>query len=111
MRIDVEIAEPTMRRLRLWLPLIYCLVALGAWIDFARLPPDGLASLGLWLVVFPVAALDLLFRSADRPGSSIFMPDGHGYYGDHAIFFSISVALIAAVLYAVGAVLDRRRRR
>jgi hypothetical protein len=100
-----------MRRLRLWLPLIYCLIALGAWVDFARLPPDGLASLGLWLVVFPIAVLDILLRPAESPGSSIFIPEGHGYYGDHAIFFAVSVALIAAILYAIGALLDRRRRK
>lgn len=100
-----------MRGLKLWLPLIYCGIALVAWIDFARLPPDGLANLGLWLTVFPIAALDILLRPADKPGSSVFMPDGYGYYGDHAIFFAVSVALIAAVLYGLGTVLDRRRRR
>lgn len=100
-----------MRGLKLWLPLIYCLIALAAWVDFARLPPDGLASLGLWLVVFPIAAMDIFLRPADKPGSSIFLPDGYGYYGDHAIFFTISVALIAAVLFVIGALIDRRRRR
>lgn len=101
----------TMRRFSVWLPLIYCLIALGAWLDFARLPPDGLASLGLWLVVFPVAILDVAFRPSDDPGGSFFMPDGHGYYGDHAIFFSVSVALIALVLCLIGAAIDRGRGR
>jgi hypothetical protein len=99
------------RRFSFWLPLTYCVIALGAWLDFARLPPDGLASLGLWLVVFPVAALDIALRPSDDPGGSIFMPDGHGYYGNHAIFFSVSVALIAVILCVVGAAIDRRRRR
>ena len=100
-----------MRGFKLWLPLIYCLIALGAWLDFARLPPDGLANLGLWLTVFPIAVLDIVLRPADKPGSSIFMPEGHGYYGDHAIFFTISVAMIAAVLFGIGALIDRSRRR
>lgn len=100
-----------MRRMRIWLPAIYLLIALGAWIDFARLPPDGLASLGLWLVVFPIAILDILLRPSESSGSSILMPDGHGYYGDHAIFFSLSVLTLAIMLYAIGAAIDRRRSR
>lgn len=107
-RLGCELA---MRRLRLWLPLIYCGIALGSWVDFARLPPGGLSNLGLWLTVFPVAALDILLRPADKPGSSIFMPDGYGYYGDHAIFFTISAAIIAAILFVIGALIDRRLNR
>ena len=63
-------------KFRYLLPGLYILFAIGAWVDFARLPPDGLASLGLWLVVFPVAILDLALRSSADPGASIFIPDG-----------------------------------
>ena len=97
-----------MRKMRFWLPLVYCLVALGAWLDFARLPPDGLSSIGLWIVVFPAAILDLALRPADESRSSIFLPNGHGYYAGHAIFFAASVAIIALLLYAAGAAFDRR---
>lgn len=98
-------------RVRLILPIVYLAVALGAWIDFSHLPPDGLASLGLWLVVFPIALLDVALRPADAPGSSVFMPHGHGYYGDHAIFFSVSVFIISILLYALGAAIDRLVRK
>jgi len=97
------------RRFQLILPILYCVVALGAWLDFARLPPDGLASLGLWLVVFPIMLLDLALRPSSAPQKSVFMPDGHGYYGNHAIFFSISVLVIAILLYALGTAIDRNR--
>lgn len=92
------------------LPAVYLLVALGAWIDFARLPPDGLANLGLMLVVLPVALLDLALRPADSPGSSVLIPDGWGYYADHAIFFAISVAVLASVLFLLGRFIDAWRR-
>jgi hypothetical protein len=36
------------------------------------------------------------------------MPDGHGYYGNHAIFFTASVFIIALLLYALGAAMDRQ---
>lgn len=97
-----------MRNLKLWLPLIYLAIALVTWIDFVRLPPDGLASVGLWLVVFPVMLLEMVLPISGKPGSSIFLPDRYGYYVNHAIFFSISVAVIALGLFALGSVLDRR---
>jgi hypothetical protein len=97
-----------LKRLRMILPIVYCVIAVGAWVDFARLPPDGLASLGLWLVVFPIALLDIALRPSNAPGSSVFMPDGHGYYGNHAIFFTASVFIIALLLYALGAAMDRQ---
>ena len=100
-----------MTKLRLVLPMVYCVAALGARIDFARLPPDGLASLGLWMVHFPIALLDIALRPADASGCSVFMADGYGYYGNHAIFFSVSVLIIALLLYALGAAIDRRRAK
>ena len=96
-------------RLRIALPALYLSVAILAWVNFWQLPPDGLANVGLMLVVLPVTALDLILRSPEAPGSSVLMPDSFGYYGDHALFFGISVAVIAAFLWWVGAVLDRRR--
>ena len=96
-------------KLKIVLPAAYCAVALLAWIDFARLPPDGLANLGLMLVVFPITLLDLALRPADAPGSSVLMPDSLGYYADHAVFFGCSVLVIAAALWWLGRYLDRKR--
>ena len=59
------------------------------------------------LVVFPVTALDLALRPANNPGHSIFMPDRFGYYGNHAVFFAASVLVVAALLWIVGAAIDR----
>ena len=97
-----------MTNLKLWLPMIYLIIALIAWIDFVRMPPDGLASVGLWFVVFPVMILEMLLPASGKSGSSIFLPDRYGYYANPAIFFSISVALIALGLFALGSILDRR---
>src|SRR3954454_24586384 len=88
-------------RYKVALPALYSVIALGGWLDFARLPPDGLANLGLMLVVFPVTALDLALRPANNPGHSIFMPDRFGYYGNHAVFFAASVLVVAALLWIV----------
>ena len=96
---------------KLVLPAIYLVVALGAWLDFARLPKDGLANLGLMLVVLPISALDIALRPASNPGHSILMPERFGYYGNHAVFFVAGVLVIAALLRMVGAAIDRRRNR
>jgi hypothetical protein len=98
-------------RYKMALPALYMVIALGAWLDFARLPPDGLANLGLMLVVLPVTALDLALRPASNPGHSIFMPERFGYYGNHAVFFAAGVLVVASLLWIVGAAIDRRRNR
>src|ERR671916_629149 len=56
------------------LPAIYCTIAALAWIDFARLPPDGLANVGLMLVVLPVTVLDLTLRGLLGLARSPLMP-------------------------------------
>ncbi|MBR1156276.1 hypothetical protein [Bradyrhizobium sp. JYMT SZCCT0428] len=98
-------------KFKLVLPALYLVIALLAWFDFARLPPDGLANLGLMLVVMPITALDLALRPTSNPGHSIFMPDKFGYYGNHAVFFAVSVIIIALLLWIVGAAIDRHRAR
>ena len=98
-----------MSKYRIVLPAIYCTIALPAWLDFSRLPPDGLATVGLMLVVFPVTLIDVALRPSEAPGSSIFMPDSFGYYGNHAIYFAVSVAVIAGMLWWLGTYFDRRR--
>ena len=96
-------------KLRKVLPGVYCTIAALAWLDFSRLPPDGLANVGLMLVVFPVTLLDLALRPSSAPGSFVLMPDSLGYYADHAVFFGCSVLAIAALLWWIGYLLDRRR--
>jgi hypothetical protein len=93
---------------RIVLPGIYLLVALGAWLDFMSLPADGLADLGLMLVVLPITLLDVVLRSSKHPGDSILVPDRWGYYIDLSVFFWISVAMIAVALFLLGRLIDRR---
>lgn len=94
-------------RWRWILPSLYLLVALIAWIDFVRTPPDGLANLGLMLIVFPVALVDLALRPAFKRTDSIFIPSSLGYYPAHAVFFGCSVLILAAALYLFGRAIDR----
>jgi hypothetical protein len=93
---------------RVVLPGIYLVVALGAWLDFISLPADGLANIGLMLVVLPITLLDLVLRSPKHPGDSVLLPDRWGYYVDLSVFFWISVVVIAVVLFLFGHLLDRR---
>ena len=98
-------------KFRILLPAVYLVIAGAVWVDFMRLPPDGLASAGLMLVVLPVTLLDLALRRSDAPGASVFIPDGLGYYPAHTVFFATSVACIALVLWLVGLAIDRLRAR
>ena len=91
------------------LPAGYCALAALAWLDFSRLPPDGLANVGLMLTVLPVTLVDLALRPSTAPGSSVLMTSRFGYYADHAIFFGWSVLIIALGLWWLGSRLDRRR--
>jgi hypothetical protein len=93
------------------LPAIYCIIAALAWIDFARLPPDGLANVGLMLAVLPVTLLDLALRGLLGLARSPLMPSQLGYYRAHAVFFAGSVTAIATALLLLGRRIDRRRRR
>ena len=69
------------------LPAVYGVIAALVWIDFARLPPDGLANVGLMLAVLPVTLLDLALRGLLGLSRSPFMPSHLGYYPAHAVFF------------------------
>jgi hypothetical protein len=96
-------------KLKYILPGAYCAIALLAWLDFSRLPPDGLSNVGLMLVALPATLLDSALRSPEAPGSFVLMPDSLGYYTNHAVFFVPSALIIAACFLGLGALLDRRR--
>ena len=96
-------------KVRMILPAVYLVIAAAVWLEFMRLPPDGLASAGLMLVVLPVTLLDFAFRCSDAPGISVFIPDGLSYYPAHAVFFGTSVACVAVVLWLLGVSIDRLR--
>jgi hypothetical protein len=90
------------------LPAVYGVIAALVWIDFARLPPDGLANVGLMLAVLPVTLLDLALRGLLGLPRSPFMPSQLGYYPAHAVFFWGSVAAIMLGLFLLGRWIDRR---
>ncbi len=93
------------------LPGIYGAIAALVWADFARLPPDGLANVGLMLAVLPVTLIDLCLRGFLGLARSPFMPSRLGYYPAHAVFFAGSVAAIMLALFLFGRWIDRRRLR
>ena len=97
--------------LRLILPGLYGLICAAAWLDFARLPPDGLANVGLMLTVLPVTLVDLGIQAVIARERSVFMLQGLGYYKAHAVFFWTAAAVLAGCLYLAGAAVDRRRAR
>jgi hypothetical protein len=90
----------------LWLPGCYLAFALYAWIDFTRTNHDGLANVGLFLVTFPVTIADLIL-SAMTGRQDVLMPHGHGYIGDHALYY-LPAALVTAALFGLaGRAIDR----
>ena len=93
--------------LRYWLPLAYGVLAGFAWWDFAATAPDGLANLGLMVVVLPVTFIGLgigwAFGSEEFP----LLPEGLGYLASHAVYFVPSALLIALLLWRIGLALDR----
>ena len=94
-------------RLRWILPAAYAVAALLGWIDFVRTPPDGLANLGLMVIVAPIALLDLALRPAFGATESLFIPSHLGYYSAHAVFFGCSVLVLAVALFFLGWAMDR----
>ena len=96
-------------RMRFWLPGIYLALAVYVWIDFWRTNPDGLANVGLVVVVLPITLTELLVGWVFGESGFTLMPDGFGYYGNHALFYVPSVFLVSGILWQLGAVIDRRR--
>jgi hypothetical protein len=92
--------------LALWLPGGYLAFAIYAWIDFTQTNRDGLANVGLFLVTFPVTIIDLIV-SAMLGRSDILMPDGHGYIGNHALYYFPAALITAGLFFVVGRAIDR----
>ena len=103
-------SSTTGRRARLILPALYLLLAAYVWFDFANLPPDGLANVGLFVVTLPVTLVGLaLGWLIGAPGFPL-LPDGFGYLASHAIYFVPAAAATAFLLHLLGRAIDRRRR-
>ncbi|GLS36847.1 hypothetical protein GCM10010869_24380 [Mesorhizobium tianshanense] len=94
---------------RIILPAAYLAPAAGVWIDFVNTNPDGLANLGLMFVVLPITVAGLFIGWLVDQESFVLLPDGLGYFGDHALFYVPSVALIALALWLLGRRIDRIR--
>jgi hypothetical protein len=97
--------------LALWLPGLYLAFALYAWIDFTRTNHDGLANIGLMLITLPVTLIGLLVSSLLGHSSFILLPSGHGYLGDHALYYAPAVAITASGLWWIGRTIDRMLAR
>ena len=93
-----------------WIVLAYLAFAIYAWIDFTRINHDGLANVGLFLVTFPVTIADLII-SGFIGRKSVLMPNGHGYLGDHALYYVPAVIATAILLYLPLRAIERAARR
>ena len=100
-------SEGVKRRARYILPGLYIAFAVYAWVDFTRTNHDGLANVGLFLVTLPVTVVDLAL-SAALSKTSILIPDGHGYLGNHALYYVPAVMVTAALFWWIGRAIDRR---
>ena len=94
------------RRLQIALPALYVAFAVYAWIDFTKTNHDGLANLGLFVVTAPVTIAGFLV-DAVTGRSNVLMPHGHGYLGDHALYYVPAVAVTAGVWWLIGRGCDR----
>ena len=93
-----------------WIVIAYLAFAIYAWIDFTHINPDGLANVGLFLVTFPVTIVDLIM-SGFVGQKSVLMPNGHGYLGDHALYYVPAVIVTAILLYLPLRAVERAARR
>ena len=90
--------------LALWLPGAYLAFAIYAWVDFVHTNHDGLANVGLFLITAPVT---LAMEIGGAIAGHRLYPDGHGYLGDHALYYFPAVLLTAALLWWAGRSIDR----
>jgi hypothetical protein len=91
-------------KLRRIVPVLYLAVAAYAWVDFLRLPTDGLANVGLMLVTLPVTLVGLVLTELAGGEAFVLLPSGFGYYVDHALYYWPSVGATALLLYWIAAI-------
>jgi hypothetical protein len=94
------------RRAQIVLPASYIAFAIYAWFDFTNTNHDGLANVGLILVTLPVTAV-VLSAGSLMGQESMPMPSGHGYVGDHALYYFPAVAVTAILWWLIGRLIDR----
>ena len=80
-------------KLKLIIPALYILGAVPIWVVFSKTNPDGLANLGLGLYTFPIVALGTFVFHLEFPYVA------GSYYVAHAVYFWVSVAFLAALLF------------
>ena len=71
--------------LKLLVPALYLGLAIYTWINFTRLPPDGLANIGLMVVTLPITLVVLMLTWVSGAKDFVLLPDRLGYYGAHAL--------------------------
>ena len=94
------------RRAQVILPALYLAFATYGWVDFVNTNHDGLANVGLFLITLPVTIL-LLIAGSVMGQTSMPMPDGHGYIGNHALYYVPAVIATAALWWWIGRLIDR----
>lgn len=90
-----------MKKPKIIVPALYLLGAVFVWLNFSKLPPDGLANIGIVLYTLPVVLIASLATSRQFPYL-------HGpYYQAHAVYFSLSVVIMTIVLFFVTAWIEK----
>ena len=95
----------TLKRVEVLLPSIYLLGAMIVWIDFSRLPPDGLANVGIALYTLPDFFVVRFITGREFP----FFEGG--YYLSHALYFSVSVIFNAILLFIIINIIQKLFRK
>ena len=88
-------------RARLVVVAGYLVIAAFTWISFMRTAPDGLANVGLLLVVFPYTLIGLLMTWFVGASEFVLIPHGAGYLTAHALFYVPGVVLTTTLLWWV----------
>ena len=88
------------------LPGLYLALAVYTWFEFTRTNPDGLANVGLFVVTLPVTLIFLAVGAA-AGRSSMWLPQGHGYIGDHLLYYVPAVIFTSLIVWLIGRAIDR----
>jgi hypothetical protein len=85
----------TLQILKVVVPLSYIAGAVPVWWTFAGANPDGLANAGLVLYTLPIVVIGSYLLGGEFP----YVPGS--YYAAHAVYFSVSVAILGLLLFAL----------